>query len=141
MNWNNLDVLPNENQTVLIWTKNISDNTETFQKAEYAKEAFKVYPTVFKEFYRKSEEYIGYNLEGDKVRVTHWAIITDPTESNNDIDVTIKNEYYIDDAPMIPECAGSMKVKIVEPVTPSQNPCDKVSHDCHIEYDKVSHEN
>lgn len=27
-----------------------------------------------------------------------------------------------------------------EPVTSCQNPCDKVSHGCHIEYDKVSHE-
>lgn len=26
-----------------------------------------------------------------------------------------------------------------EPVISCQNPCDKVSHGCHIEYDKVSH--
>jgi hypothetical protein len=35
--------------------------------------------------------------------------------SDHDIDVTIKT-------------------------TPSQEPCDKVSHDCHIEYDTLSHE-
>lgn len=34
--------------------------------------------------------------------------------SDNDIDVAIKNGYYIDDAPISPECVGSMKVKIIK---------------------------
>lgn len=49
-----------------------------------------------------------------------------------------RDEPCTDDAPISPECVGSMKVKIAEPVTPGHEPCDKVSHDCHIEYDKVS---
>ena len=47
-------------------------------------------------------------------------------------------EPYVDDAPRIPKRIGTVKGKLV---TSCQNPCDKVSHDCHIEYDKVSHEN
>lgn len=60
-----------------------------------------------------------------------------------------KEQLCIDDAFMIPKRIETAKrnsdhdIDVViktESVISSQNPCDKVSHERHIEYDKVSHE-
>lgn len=71
---------PNNGDMVLIWQENLSDEEcSRWQKALYRDHGevkyFETYPVVFREHYVNNDNYIGSDLEGDKIQITHWMRI------------------------------------------------------------------
>jgi hypothetical protein len=90
MKWHNIKKKkPKDGQEVIIWTQNISDyECSRIQRASYSEFRngdgfFTVYPIVWKELYKSKDNYIGNDLEGDKIQITHWMNIPSPPTSYN----------------------------------------------------------
>jgi hypothetical protein len=90
MKWYNIKKKkPKDGQEVVIWTQNISDyECSRIQRAIYLEFIngdgfFTVYPIVWKERYQSKDNYIGNDLEGDKIQITHWMNIPSPPTSYN----------------------------------------------------------
>ena len=77
--------MPEDGQQVLIFTNNLSDKKcSRVQRAYYHTNGercwFRVYPMAWKEFYDSTKNYVGSDLEGDKIQVTHWMPIPELPE-------------------------------------------------------------
>lgn len=114
-NWINVNEnLPVDGEFVLIWQENLSDSDSSRQqKALYHDygdvKCFEVYPIVFREQYVCKDEFIGNDLESDKIQITHWLRI-DKKPSDN-----YKNKFKMDYVFTIPE-DGTMCVSIAKKV-------------------------
>lgn len=78
--------LPKDGEFVIIWQENLADSEcSRFQRARFADygdvknigqlKIFEVYPIVYREEYHSSKNYIGEDLEGDQVKITHWSYV------------------------------------------------------------------
>lgn len=102
-NWINIsDELPNNGEFILVWQENLSDsNSSRWQKALYSDygdiKVFDVYPIVFREQYINKDDFIGTDLEGDKIQITHWLKINKKQSDN------YKNKFKMEYVFTIPE--------------------------------------
>jgi hypothetical protein len=88
MNWIKIDQIDNyniEGENILIWQSNLTNKEDSrFQRAVYNKGNTKVssfiviYPLTNRQRYMESDNWIGYDLEGDKTQITHFAIVEAP---------------------------------------------------------------
>lgn len=74
-----------ENKSILVWQENLSDSScSRFQRAIFNKgdsrisDSITIYPVVYSNYFQKSDNYVNYDLEGDKCQITHFAIISKP---------------------------------------------------------------
>lgn len=88
MEWINISEIDNhdvEGKNILIWQNNLADKEcSRFQRAVYHKGNDKVcsfvriYPITNRQVYREDQQWIDYDLEGDKCQITHFAIVNKP---------------------------------------------------------------
>ena len=93
MEWINISKIRDyesiEGKSILVWQENLADSTcSRFQRAIFYKDDLKsydmiqIYPNLGDNYFLKSDNYINYDLEGDKCQITHFAIVDKPNIDN-----------------------------------------------------------
>lgn len=84
MDWIDLkNEKPNDNEMIMVWQENLNDKKSSrFQRALYNKygdyESFTIYPLLYKEEFLSSNDFKGYDFEGDLCQITHFTRVKKP---------------------------------------------------------------
>lgn len=92
MNWIDIkNKKPKSGEEVMVWTiyQDGSNKNSRFQRATYYEldngdSMFSVYPLVWNEKYKSTSNFVGSDLEGDSVQITHWSYVKAPESVIND---------------------------------------------------------